>query len=459
MKLIESYKQFIKQQGLFAANDLLLLAVSGGVDSVVLCELCKQAGFQFIIAHCNFQLRADESDRDEEFVKQLGVKYEVEVLTKQFDTNGYASTHRLSIQEAARALRYSWFAEIAKEMNEKNSIAVESTGSHSSIFLLTAHHADDNSETILMNFCRGTGLHGLSGIPIISGHIRRPMLSFSKEDIVLFAKENNLAYVEDSSNQSSRYTRNLFRNEIMPLISKVYPQVKENLQDNIRRFNEIEKLYKFSVGTIIKTLSKKKGEEIHIPIKQLMGFSSNALIFEIFAPYGFLEKQVEEINKLATSDSGKYLHSPTRDFRIIKHRHWFIISPSQSTAAENFVIDEGQSSLDFGAGILQIETGKTPLATISQSPLIAQVDASGIQFPLLLRKWKTGDYFYPLGMKKKKKLSRFFIDQKLSKSDKEKVWVIEMNKTIVWVVGMRIDERFRIREGTKEILKLTVSFY
>jgi tRNA(Ile)-lysidine synthase len=459
MTLTDSFKQFIKQEGLFAAKDKLLLAVSGGIDSVALCELCRQSGFNFTIAHCNFQLRAEESDRDEGFVKQLGDKYAVEVLTKKFDTESYASSHKLSIQEAARILRYGWFDEIIQEWNSKIGDDGALNKTKTSIYLLTAHHADDNSETLLMNFSRGTGLHGLTGIPLVSEHIRRPLLPFSKKDIVRFATENNLEYVEDSSNQSSKYTRNLFRNEIIPLIGKAYPQVKENLQANIRRFKEIEKLYKLSVGAIIKKLLKEKGEEIHIPIRQLMGFNNNALIYEIFSSYGFSEGQVEEITRLATSESGKYILSPSNHYRVIKHRHWFIIGPVQSTSVENFIIDKGINSLEFGSGRLLIEQSKKPNINISQAPDTGQMDASEIQFPLLLRKWKTGDYFYPLGMKKKKKLSRFFIDHKLSRSDKEKIWVVEMNKMIVWVVGMRIDDRFRISDRTKEILKLTVSFY
>lgn len=437
MNLLQRFIDNVKQQNLFSPKDKLLLAVSGGVDSVVLCELCKQAGYDFLIAHCNFQLRGEESERDEQFVKQLGTEYAVDVLVKKFDTEKYASENKVSIQEAARDLRYAWFEELA--------------GTHTPTYLLTAHHADDNNETLMMNFFRGTGLRGLTGIPVSNNYIRRPLLSFAKEELITFSRENNLAFLEDSSNQSSKYTRNYFRNELIPSISKVYPQVKENLQGNINRFKEIEKLYQFSVGELKKKLCKIKGNEIHIPIKQLMGFNSRALIYEIISGYGFNEKQLGEVERLAESESGKYIQSPGSAYRIIKHRHWFIISPVQSTESANIVIEKGEKEVLFSFGKLILE--ETQNLKPSTSNQEVSIDAKQLSFPLLLRKWKTGDYFYPLGMKKKKKLNRFLIDLKLSTTEKEKVWVLESNQRIIWVVGHRIDERFKITPATKNVLQ------
>lgn len=442
MELLQSFKEFIKENDLFNEKDKLLLAVSGGVDSVVLCELCKEAGFDFSIVHCNFQLRGEESERDEKFVRHLGGKYGVEVYVKRFETETYAGQRKMSVQEAARELRYGWF--VQKAVSLEFSIKRK-------VYLLTAHHADDNIETIVMNFFRGTGLHGLTGIPLSNEHIRRPMLLFTKEEIARFAKENNLDYVEDSSNQSSKYTRNFFRNEIIPAISKVYPQVKENLQDNIERFNEIRKLYKLSVAEIKKKLCKQKGEEVHIPIRQLLNYSSKALVYEIISAYGFSEKQVDEVLKLANGESGSYIGAG--HYRIIKHRHWFIITSVLPQIAATIIIEEKNNGIHFPEGTLRLEvTSNRQPATGNH---IACLDAKAIQFPLLLRKWKAGDYFYPLGMRKKKKLARFFIDQKLSKTAKEKIWVIEMNKKITWVIGHRIDDRFKITGKTKSVLKIT----
>ena len=477
MNLLQRFKEFIAQQHLFHQRDKLILAVSGGVDSVVLCELCKQAGYNFIIAHCNFQLRGKESERDKEFVKALGEKYKVEVLVKDFDTEKYAQENKKGIQEAARDLRYEWFAEIVNrdpdshresvvsrqtsnvKRQKESSFHVSRLTSH----VLTAHHADDNIETVMMNFFRGTGLHGLAGIPLIHQYIRRPLLPFWKEELIRFAKENKLEFVEDSSNQSIKYTRNFFRNEIIPLISKVYPEVKTNLQDNINRFGEIQKLYKISVDEIKRKLCKVTNDEIHIAVKQLISYQNRALIFEIISEHGFTERQVDEVIKLAEAESGKFVQSPTSSHRIIKFRNWFIISKDQSADAEMVVIAEDAKTVRCSTFNVQFstiqafrtESFRTNLK-LQTSNLTACVDADEVTFPLILRRWKQGDYFYPLGMKKKKKLARFFIDQKLSKTEKEKTWVIEMNKKILWVVGMRIDDRFKITEKTKKILKMNL---
>lgn len=456
MNLLASFQKVVKEKNLFSSKDRLILAVSGGIDSVVLCELCKQAGLDFVIAHCNFQLRGGESERDELFVKQLGEKYKVQVEVKRFDTEKYASENKISIQEAARELRYGWFRELignrqqAKGKNGNYQLPIAN-------WLLTAHHADDNIETVLMNFFRGTGLHGLTGIPAkgdaLLSFVRRPMLDFSREEIVQFAKEYQLDFVEDSSNQSIKYTRNFFRHEIIPAISKVYPRVKENLESNIGRFKEIEKLYQLSVGEIKKKLYKGKNNEVHIPVRQLMGFNSRALIYEIISAFGFSEKQVDEVVKLSESDSGKYIQSAT--FRIIRHRHWFIVSPVVAEHSENIIIEEATGNVQWAIGKLEFKKMSIANCQLPTANSVACLDAKEITFPLLLRKWKTGDYFYPLGMKKKKKVTRFLIDQKLSKTEKENSWVIEMNKKIIWVVGQRIDERFKVTGKTTNVLKMS----
>lgn len=457
MGLLIRFLDSIKTQQLFLPTDKLLLAVSGGADSVVLCELCRQAGFDFIVAHCNFRLRGKESERDKAFVEKLAKKYDIGFFVKDFDTEKYAADNKLSIQEAARALRYEWFEELVNSELSIGNKNMQDTNHHSpnNIHLLTAHHRDDNVETLLMNFFRGTGLHGLTGIPASYGHIRRPLLPFSREELLQFAQENKLDFVEDSSNLSSKYTHNFFRNELIPQISSVYPQVKENLADNIERFKEIEKLYRHAVNDLKKKLCKVKGAEVHIPVLLLLKYNNRALIYEIIREYGFNEKQVDEVMKLARSESGKFIESPALQFRIIKHRHWFIISPAQSSSAATIVIDAKDKSVGFEKGILRFEITSNP-ALPAGSNHIACLDTKEITFPLLLRPWKTGDYFYPLGMTKKKKLSRFFIDQKLSKTEKENTWVIESHKRIIWVVGQRIDERFKLTDKTKQVLKISL---
>lgn len=460
MKLLERFTAYIRKHQLFSPHDKLILAVSGGLDSVVLCELCKQAGYDFIIAHCNFHLRGEESDRDERFVLELGDKYKVKAEAKKFETEKYAAENKLSIQEAARKLRYNWFEEL---VHGQLSIVNNAPGS-SHAYLLTAHHADDNAETLLMNFFRGTGLHGLTGIPEKTGHIRRPLLSFAKEELLAFAKDKNLLWVEDSSNESTKYTRNYFRNELIPALQKVFPQVKENLQDNISRFKEINALYRLSVEGVKKKLVRRKGNELHIPVKQLLGYHNRALIYDIIADYGFTEKQIDEVIRLGNSESGRYVDAPGGDYRIIKHRHWFIISPVAGDNLDSIIIEESTGQVHFALGHLQVEFLPAAGFKLPVTHNAACFDYKKICFPLILRKWKTGDYFYPLGMKKqssdkpgKKKVARFLIDQKLSKTDKEKVWVLESNQRIIWVVGMRIDDRVKITDKTKQVLQLQLT--
>lgn len=442
MNLLTAFQQYIKQQNLFQPKDKLLLAVSGGVDSVVLCELCKQAEYDFMIAHCNFQLRAEESERDEAFVQSLAQKYSVEVLVKKFDTGEYAEEKKLSTQVAARELRYNWFNEVAADKYVR--------------YVLTAHHANDNIETLLMNFFKGTGINGLHGILPRQGNIIRPLLFAKKEKLLEFATANNLAFVEDSSNSSDKYTRNYFRNQLIPDLKKVFPQVEDNLANNIDRFREIELLYKQAVDLTRKKLLEPKVNEVHIPVLKLLKTEPlNTMVYEIIKDFGFTAHQTEDTIALLKSESGKYIQSSTH--RIIKNRNWLIISPNQTATAGNILIEEKDKQVEFQNGKLSFELLPAPNSKPQTPNHIALLNADEIRFPLLLRKWKKGDYFYPLGMQKKKKLSRFFIDQKLSLTQKEKTWVIEMDKKIIWVVGLRIDDRFKITDRTKIILQISLS--
>ncbi len=456
MKLLKKFTDFIRQQNLFQPKDKLLLAVSGGVDSVVLCELCKQAGYEFIIVHCNFQLRGEESERDEMFVKRLGEKYGVEVLVKKFDTEKYAAENKLSIQVAARELRYAWFNGLLYKI--KNDLEPgDCNGQLTTVnWLLTAHHANDNIETLLMNFFKGTGINGLHGILPKQGNVIRPLLFAKKNTLSEFALANNLNFVEDSSNALDKYTRNYFRNQLIPGLQKVFPQVEDNLVNNMERFREIEMLYRQSVDNIKKKLIEPKGNEIHIPVLKLQQtVPLNTIVHEVIKDYGFATQQTEEVIALLKSETGKYIQSATH--RILKNRNWLIIAPNQHTESQHILVEE-EGSLHFAAGVLQVKKMiNNHQSSIIHDLLVAKVHADEIKFPLLLRKWKTGDYFYPLGMQKKKKLSRFFIDQKLSLIQKEKTWVLEMDKKIIWVVGLRIDDRFKITANTKNILQLTLS--
>lgn len=442
MELLQQFKKYIQQQNLFQQQYQLLLAVSGGIDSVVLCELCQQAELSFTIAHCNFNLRGAESERDERFVKSLGEKYGVEVLVQQFDTSTYADANGLSIQEAARKLRYGWFAQLQKEKGFA--------------YTLLAHHADDNVETLLMNFFRGTGLQGLTAIPETDkkNHLLRPLLQVRRREIDAFARENHLQWVEDSSNNSTKYTRNFFRHELIPAIKKVYPQVEENLLNNIDRFKKVNVLYQSSVEKLKQEVCEQHLNELRIPVRKLKRYEATSLLYEIIRNYGFGEKQVDEVKKLMEAGSGRFIEN--EQYQVIKHNNWLIIAPKIADA-ETIALERNDDPVKFNGSQLQMRFLPVEKFNLDKSPSVAQLDANHIEFPLLLRKWKQGDYFYPLGMRKKKKLSRFFIDQKLSKNQKENTWVIESNKKIIWVVGLRIDDRFKITSSTKEVLQLTTS--
>lgn len=467
MNLPDRFIQYIKKENLFQPSDTLLLAVSGGLDSVVLAELCHLCSYRFVIAHCNFGLRDKESERDKEFVSALAEKYDVDFLLKEFETQKFAAANKLSIQEAARKLRYDWFNELVTKNSIKEGLSrtiqkppttnIESQTTHPTIanYTLTAHHADDNIETMLMNFFRGTGIQGIRGMLPKQGKIIRPLLLFRKQQLLEFANSRALTWVEDSSNQSDKYSRNYFRKNVIPLIQQIYPEVEQNLLNNLQRFRDIEVLYRESVDRHKQKLLEQKGNEIHIPVLKLRKTQPLiTTVHEIISDYGFTAGQVQEIINLMESETGKYVQSSTH--RIIKNRNWLIIAPKANELAGNIIIEESDSMLHFAMGELYIDTSTYAQCKLQTTNHIAQLNAAEIKFPLLLRKWKPGDYFYPLGMKKKKKLSRFFIDQKLSKADKENIWVIEMNKKIIWVVGMRIDERFKITHPAMPVLSITL---
>jgi tRNA(Ile)-lysidine synthase len=281
----------------------------------------------------------------------------------------------------------------------------------------------------------------------------RPLLPFKKSELLAYAKEEELEFVEDSSNASDKYTRNFFRNQLLPQIKEVFPQVEENLVHNIERFNEVSQLYRQSVQLHLKKLIEKKNNEFHVPVLKLKKVKPlHTITWELIKPFGFHASQTDEIVKLLDAANGSYQASATH--RIIRNRNWLIITPVLNESAQHILIEAGDKSVAFENGVLKIQHSKLK---IQSDKAEAFLNTAEIKFPLLLRKSKTGDYFYPLGMQKKKKLSRFFIDLKLSKTEKEKVWVIESDKKIVWVVGYRIDDRCKIADPSKEALHISYS--
>jgi tRNA(Ile)-lysidine synthase len=466
MDVQKRFSNFITANKLFDETDSLLVACSGGADSVALCHLLQQGGYRFSIAHCNFQLRGEESSRDEAFVRQLAEQYAAPIFVKRFDTGTYAADKKLSVQAAARELRYEWFYSLLNELESFTVNAERKTINNKrqtlntkpqtlNAKLLTAHHADDNIETVLMNLFKGTGIGGFHGILPKKGKLVRPLLFAKKEEITEYALANGLQWVEDSSNASDKYTRNFFRHQVIPLVAQTIPNAANNVLATIQYMQEAEMIYTDAIAQYKKKLLEPKGNEVHIPVLKLAKLQPlNTILYGLVKGFGFTPHQMPDAVALLQSNTGKYVASATH--RIIKNRNWLIIAPVQPTEALNILIEEIDETIVFEEGELTIMTALPNHENPSfKSPTQAMLDAKHIKFPLLLRKWKPGDYFYPLGMPKKKKIARFLIDQKVSKTDKEKIWVIESDKKIIWVVGQRIDDRFKVEPGTKSVVKFT----
>ncbi len=447
MNLQEQFKAHWKNnfQHLLSPNAEIIVASSGGLDSTVLAFLLKSIGVPIVLAHVNFQLRGEESNNDEKFVRLLGEQLSSVVIVKHFDTELFATNNKLSIQEAARMLRYNWFAEIINEQVDPSK--------KNSRWLATAHHADDSIETMMMHFFRGTGIEGLKGIPAtqLQKKIIRPLLPFFRLQLETFATAFQINHINDSSNLKNDYTRNFFRNLLIPQIEVVFPNVKENVLNNAFRLSEATILYKQSVNQHLLKLLEYKDAEVHIPIlKWIKTIPLHTITWEMIKPFGFAAAQTNEVLKLSTAANGSSVKSSTH--QIFKNRGWLIIAPLSSDDAQFILIEK--------EGIVNFQHGSIDLSVVPNSskqsvePNVEWLNADIIQFPLLLRKWKIGDYFYPLGMTKKKKIAKFLIDAKLSKTEKDAVWVLEMNQKIICVIGQRIDNRFKLSENTQHRLKI-----
>ncbi len=439
----DKLKHIITGEKLWSNKDHLFLACSGGVDSVVLAHLLHAAGFSFELLHCNFNLRGEESMRDESFVRKLAVELNVSVFVKSFDTKSEMALLGMGVQEAARKFRYDWFSEMINSKNERGLNAL----------LLTAHHLNDQAETIAMNFFRGTGIAGMHGMSNKINHVVRPLLSISRKEILDYASLHSIIWAEDSSNDDVHYTRNLFRHDILPAVKKVFPAVETNLIANAKRFTEIEFLYRKQVEKIKGGLLEKNTVGWKIPVKKLMlTIPLDTMMFELFSPFGFTADQCIEIKKLFVASSGKSIQSSSH--RVLRNRGWLLIDELNIVENQLVIIEAGMTLVSFGSNGLKISSFYTARdeGRRTGDKETAFIDANKISFPLILRPWKAGDYFYPLGMQKKKKISKFMTDIKMSKFEKEQQWVLESDKKIIWVVGKRIDDRFKIKSSTNTIL-------
>lgn len=438
------YNSYIKK--FHQSNYNYIVATSGGVDSVVLCHLLKEANLSFVIAHCNFNLRGEESNRDEEFVQSLANELNVPFYIQDFATEQYASENKQGIQLAARELRYKWFTQLQKELQTKEKL----------FYIATAHHANDAIETSLFNFFRGTGIEGLIGIDAIDYErkIVRPLISFAKNELLQFAQENRISFVEDSSNNSNKYKRNFIRNKVLPLLQEEFPAIEKNLFSNLQRLQEVQEIYATSINSIRnKLLINDKGVYKVAWLLLLKQKPLVTIVWEMFKVYNFTTAQIPEIIKLCNAQNSAFIKSETH--RIIKNRNWLEIRELSTTQLTTLVVEEeGTYNMNNNTFSCKFLNDFGTEAAKKLTTNIAWLDAANIQFPIIVRSPKVGDYFYPLGMTKKKKLSRFFIDQKFSAQQKEATLVVESNKKIVWIIGHRINERCKIISNTKKVLEM-----
>ncbi|NLP57435.1 tRNA lysidine(34) synthetase TilS [Lutibacter sp. B1] len=444
------FQEHINKNLSFLNDKKLLVAISGGIDSIVLTRLLYKLGFSISLAHCNFLLRGKDSNKDEQFVIELGKKYKVPTHTIKFETEKYATENGISIQMAARELRYNWFQEIIE--NQKLD------------YVITAHQKDDVLETFLINITRGTGLDGLTGIPEVNGNIVRPMLPFSREDVLVYATKHKLFWREDSSNSSIKYLRNKIRHKVIPVLKELNPSLLDSFQNTLENLKGSQQIINDSIKNIQEKIISSQNNNLHLNILELKKLSNPKIyLYELLKTYGFTEWNV--ITDLLNAQSGKQILSKTH--RLIKNRDSLILTEIEMVDEENtstIYIEENTSQISHPIS-LKFETIVIPFDTKNHQNKILNelifddintisIDYDKLQFPLTIRKWEKGDYFFPIGLQGKKKLSKFFKDEKLSIVEKDAIWLLCSKKEIVWVIGKRLDDRFKVTKTTSKILKI-----
>ncbi|WP_282125314.1 tRNA lysidine(34) synthetase TilS [Marinifilum flexuosum] len=431
--------RFVEEENLFYRDEKILVAVSGGIDSVVLLHLLLKMEVNCAIAHCNFHLRGDESDGDFEFVKNLAKQNNLPFYSKDFDTKAYADNNKLSIEMAARELRYEWFNQILELENYQ--------------YIAIGHHADDVAETVLINLVRGTGIHGLTGIKPKLGKIIRPLLPFTRKELEEFAESEGLNYREDSTNRETDFVRNKIRHQVIPVLEQINPAIRKTMSENVQRFKEVEQIYNDVIEENRLHLVFQRENQLLISIARLQELPSpSSHLFEILSPYGFHHRDVRMIAKSLDSISGKRFFSSTH--QVLRDRKYLILSELEENDSSEYLLEEKSGLIEFPMEMEASFIDRTPSFKFPSNPEIACLDASKLKFPLKLRKWQKGDSFRPIGMKGNKKISDFFIDQKFSLQDKENTWLLISGDRIAWVVGHRLDDRFKITATTTKIFKL-----
>lgn len=433
--MLDRLRNHIAHNFPFLQNKKLLLATSGGLDSMVMAHLFNKLEYEVALVHCNFQLRGMESFGDQNFVQEYAEVNEIPIFVTQFDTQAFAKDYKLSTQVAARDLRYNWFYELLDTENYD--------------YILTGHHADDNIETFLINLSRGTGLEGLVGIPGQNDKIIRPLLPFSRQEIAKYANEHEILWREDSSNASDKYLRNKIRHDLVPLFKELNPQFIASFQKTQSFLQESQQMVEDASIMVYQQVAKQEDEEIHFDLNQLKKLPNyKSYLYQWLHEFGFLAW--EDVYGLVDAQSGKQVFST--NFRLLKDRDFLILYPiNTELEVQEYFIEEDTKKVNIP---LNLTFCKVSDISVGSNTAIF-VDQNKLEFPLVLRRWEQGDCFQPFGMEgKSKKVSKLFKDEKLSLIEKESVWILWSGETIVWVVGLRQDERFRISDTTQNIIKI-----
>jgi tRNA(Ile)-lysidine synthase len=433
---VKQFVNFIEQNTLFTPNSNILAAVSGGMDSVLMTHLLKAAGYTFGIAHCNFQLRGDEALRDQEFCNNLANQLRVPFHTINFDTRNYAADNKISIQMAARELRYQWFDTVSQQ-SDYEAIAL-------------AHHQNDTIETILLNLTRGTGIAGLHGILPQNGPLVRPLLFLNRDEIAAIIASSGLTYVEDSSNTSAKYARNKIRLEVVPKLKELNPSLEKTFENNLKHFRDLETLLENQVAILKNTLIKHDHDNMYLLLDEVKRLNpARLLLFKLLQEYGFNETTVDDLISVLDKHSGRVFESDR--FMLILDRDRLILKKRTGGEPEAVLIAEKTHEVKYGNYKLNVLHDDSPLI-VKDNPMAVSVDSALLIFPLTLRAWQEGDHFYPLGMKGRKKLSDFFIGQKVALHQKNEVpLLINGNGDVMWVGGYRPDERYKVNNNTKKV--------
>ena len=440
--MIDRLIKYVESLQLFSPTDSILVGVSGGIDSVVLADLLYKAGYSFALVHCNFNLRDEESDGDEAFVKALAAKYDKTYYGQSFDTKQFALNKGISIEMAARDLRYRWFEEI-RHTRHYDWIAV-------------AHHRDDQVETFFLNLTRSTGISGLTGMKTINGKVVRPLLFATRKEIESYARQNRLSFREDSSNLKNDFHRNKIRNLVLPVMEEINPSFRNGVIETMSHLADVRTIYNQAIEQATERVifRRTSGEiELSIPEVKLLNPIA-AYLFEMLRPYHFNGDVVEELVNALDGQPGKQFFSSTH--RAVIDRDIVVIQEISSTSDSRYYLEDTCSEVNYPVK-LTLDFQKKPTDfKLNKSSEMAMIDRDRLQFPLILRKWQKGDYFQPLGMKGIKKLSDFFVDEKFSLSDKENVWLLTNGEEIVWIIGVRLDDRYKIRPNTTNMLIISL---